>query len=65
MKTPVEWDEIPEVADEIIEAIGAASREGETQMDGWYEGGRNSYGEDGTLTIRVGDRTFQLSAYEV
>lgn len=65
MKTPIEWDEIPEVADEIIELIGTASRDGETEMDGWFEGGRNSYGENGTLTIRVGDRRFQLAAYEV
>lgn len=65
MKTPVEWDEIPGVADEIIELIGTASREGETEMDGWFEGGRNGYGENGTLSIRVGGRIFQLAAYEV
>lgn len=65
MKTPIEWDEIPEVADEIIELIGTASGEGETEMDGWFEGGRNGYGENGTLTIRVGNRRFQLAAYEV
>ena len=66
MKTPIEWDEIPEVAEGLIEMIeDAAVGDDEVQIDGWYESGRNHYGEHGTLTLRIGSRNFQLSAYEV
>lgn len=66
MKTPIEWDDIPEVADSIIELIAMeAARSDDITVDGWYEEGKNSYGERGTVTIEVGGRTFQLAAYEV
>lgn len=65
MKTPIEWNEIPEVAGGIIDLIDTAKQDGETEMDVWFQSGRNSYGENGTLTIQVGDRAFQLTAYEV
>ena len=65
MKSPIEWDEIPDVAAELVELIELASSECTTEMDCSFEEGKNGYGENGTVTLRLGNHTFQLAAYEV
>lgn len=66
MKTPVEWDNVHELAVELADTISNAHFDGDCDVNVAYTEGRNGYDERGTMEMRSPDgRVFQLSIYEV
>ena len=62
MLVPREWNDVPELHEAIAEALWADEDGGmEVQSDDCMD----SYGNDGTVQVRLGDRTFKLSLHEV
>lgn len=66
MKTPVNWKDIEDVAEVLIESVEAAADFVAPEFDVEYDPQTNDYGEKGTFRVCMADgRVFELSAYEV
>ena len=66
MKIKREWAEVDDVFGAVAEALESAATDGDADFTAHASEERGAYGEEGTLTLRMGDgRLFALELHEV
>ena len=61
MKSPVEWNNVPDAFEIVAEALYEADEVGNTVTSGTE---RTSYGEDGYIKFEMDGRVYSLTLYE-